>query len=157
MCHGLPVAALLIVVTGVGAGTADAGASSGSGTRGTVLRLSQPPYAAVNCPGGNSIACDRVSVAAWVEGRPLSLTATITGRRIVMRRPSASSSDGYREGTLRHAGLLRRGPLHIIPDSSRATWFGLHSRPVFIRLTASYRTRPDATVGVRVFLRPGWG
>ena len=157
MRHGLPVAALLIVVTGVGAGFADAGACSGSGTRGTVLRLSQPPYAAVNCPGGNFIACDRVSVAAWVEGRPLSLTATIAGRRIVMRRPSSSSRDGYWEGTLRHAGAApSRAPSHHPGQWPREMVWPPFC-PVFIRSPPSYRTRPDATVGVRVLLRPGWG
>jgi hypothetical protein len=87
------------------------------------------------------------ALAGGVEGHPLRLTATIAGRRIVMRRPLSNSSDGYWEGTLRYAGLLRRGPLHIFPYSGRATWFGRHPRPIFIRFTASYRTRPDATVG----------
>jgi hypothetical protein len=126
-------------------------------TRGVVLQMRHAPYVAVRCPGSGTISCDRVGIAAWPQGHPLSLTVTIARRRIVMRSPASSSSGGYWQGTLKHAGLLRRGPLHITPDSGRSTWMGRHPRPVTIRLTASYAGVPDASVVVRLLLRPGWG
>ena len=55
-----------------------------------------------------------------------------------MRPPS--SGDGYWEGTLRHAGLIGRGPLHVTPDRGRFFWAGRHARPIFLRLVATLNT-----------------
>jgi hypothetical protein len=123
------------------------------GVHHAVLHLTRPPYAAVHCPGANTIACDRVSIAAWPAGHPQGLTFMLAGRRVVMRL----SRDGYWEGTLERAGLRRPGPLHITPDRGSAGWTGRHRRPIIVRLTAAYRDGRDATIVVHLLLRPGWG
>jgi hypothetical protein len=158
MFTGTRLLALVVatVATGIAPGFAGTSARP-QGSQDTVLHLRRAPYVGVRCPRANTIACDRISIAAWPEGRPRALTAVIAGRRVVMRGPVSRSSGGYWEGTLNRAGLLRRGLLHVTPDSGRSTWVGRHPRPLTIRLTAAYADRPDATVVVRLLLRPGWG
>jgi hypothetical protein len=122
-----------------------------------ILHFKRPPYAGVRCARGNSIACDRISLAVWPAGQPERLTATIAGRRITMRPPSRSLGRSYWEGTLDHAGVLLPGPLHVIPDRGRFYWSGRHPRPFSLDLFASYRGKRDAAARVRILLRPGWG
>jgi hypothetical protein len=146
--------ALVLAAGATGIAPCLAGASfRPQGTPDAVLHLRRAPYVAVRCPGSNTIACDRVSIAAWPDGHPLRLIGTIAGRRVVMRLSSAR----YWEGTLNHAGLSRDGPLQITPDGGRSTWIGRHPRPVVVRLIVAYRGRPNATVVVHLLLRPGWG
>ena len=150
---------LLVVAAVAGAlsvASADSAASARSGAT-PVLHLARASYAGVRCPGGNSIACDRISLAAWPAGHPKRLTATIAGRRITMQPPPPGSGRGYWEGTLAHAGLLKPGPLFIIPDGGRFYWAGRHPRTFALMLSASYQGTPSAQAHVRIMLHPGWG
>jgi hypothetical protein len=149
----LAVAAIVATSTPVTAGAS----LRPQGSSDSVLHLSRAPYVAVHCPQSNTITCDRVSVAVWPEGHPSRVIVHIAGRRIAMTAPATNSNDGYWQGTLRHAGLLRPGPLEITPDSGRATWAGRHPRPLVVRITAVYPGRQNATGVMHVLLRPGWG
>ena len=72
----------------------------GSRNLATHVAPSQAPIVGLRCPGGNSIACDRISVAAWVVGKPLRLTAMIAGvGSSCGRRPRAMGTGRARSGT----------------------------------------------------------
>ena len=162
--HRLLTTALSAVIGAAGIGlvhSGDARSSVGRTTGArrppTALRLSRAPYAGVRCPVGNSIACDRISLAVWLAGRPIRLIATIGGRQIVMQPPSEAAGRSYWEGTLDHAGLLVPGPLHVTPDGGNSYWAGRHPRALVLSLSARYSNRLVAGARIRVMLRPGWG
>jgi hypothetical protein len=123
------------------------------------LGLERPPYAGVRCPGANSIACDRIGLAVWLTRRPTTLRATIAGHTFTLRPPppGSRSRGGYWEGSLRPAGMLRPGAMHVVPDAGSAFWAGRHPRAFWVQLTASSAHEPPASIRVRVQLRPGWG
>jgi hypothetical protein len=152
----VPILVVAAVIAGSSAASADSpGSAQRSATR--VLHLTHAPYAGVRCPGGNSIACDRISLAVWPAGQPQRLTASIAGRRITMEPPPPGSGRAYWEGTLDHAGLLTPGPLFVIPDRGRFYWAGRHPRAFSLDLSASYSGRISAEARVRTMLHPGWG
>ena len=68
-----------------------------------------------------------------------------------------SSTGGYWEGTLDHAGLLTPGPLFVIPDRGRFYWAGRHPRTFTVKLSATYAGQVDATARVLMSLHAGWG
>ena len=150
----------LLVIAAVAAVSSVASADTAGGARGRttrVLHLTRASYAGVRCPVGNSIACDRISLAVWPAGQPTRLTATIAARRITMQPPPPGSGRGYWEGTLDHAGLLTPGPLYVIPDGGRFSWAGRHPRSFSLKLSAGYEGKPSAQARVQIMLHPGWG
>ena len=150
---------ILVVVALAGISSVASGDSSGRAGNSSkrVLHLTHASYAGVRCHGGNSIACDRISLAVWPAGRPERVTATIAGRRITLHPPSPGSGVDYWEGTLDHAGLLTPGPLFITPDRGRFYWAGGHQRAYSLTLSAAYQAKPIARARVRIALHPGWG
>ena len=140
------------------ASVASVGAAGSAGSGPTrVLQLTRASYAGVRCAAGNSIACDRISLAVWPAGEPTHLIATIAGHQITLQPPPPDSGADYWQGTLENAGLLTPGPLRVIPDRGRFYWAGRHPRPFTLKLSARYRGKPDAQTRVRVMLHPGWG
>jgi hypothetical protein len=135
-----------------------------SGPETSHLTLRLPPYLGVACTGlANSIACDRVGLAVWLDQPASSLAARIAGLPVTMRIPAGfrpspylGPRGAYWEGFLQPAGL-RAGRLRVRPDSGRFTWYGRHPVHATVRLTAHYRGRSTATASLRVSLHPGWG
>lgn len=131
------------------------------------LALPRAPGIGVACPGKpNSIACDRVGIAAWVSttpDRPSRLVASIAGMSVELhdrtdgafcasRRPCSHLYTGY----LQHAGLLD-GALKVHPDQGRYRWYGRHPVTGTLRLRATYHNGGTAQTTRRVPLAPGWG
>jgi hypothetical protein len=118
------------------------------------------PYMGVACSKPNSIACDRVALAVWLERRASGVTASIAGRELELRPPenfvSGHGGRGWWEGFVQPAGLVD-GPLEVQPDRGRYYWEG--RRPVVapVRITARYRDGSSASRTVRVWLSPGYG
>jgi hypothetical protein len=152
---GVPI--LVVVAAIAGSSVASADPAGGAQRARRVLHLTHASYAGVRCRGGNSIVCDRISLAVWPAGHPKRLTASIAGRRITMEPPPPGSGRAYWEGTLDHAGLLTPGPLSVIPDRGRFFWAGRHPRAFSLDLSASYSGRITAKGRVRLMLHPGWG
>lgn len=132
-----------------------------------VLALPRAPGIGVACAGApNSIACDRVGIAAWVSttpDRPARLVATIGGRSVDLhdrtdagfcasKRPCLRFYTGY----LQHAGLLD-GELKVHPDQGRYRWYGRRPVTGTLRLRATYPNGGTAQTTRRVPLAPGWG
>jgi hypothetical protein len=118
--------------------------------------LSREPDVGVACPRANSIACDRVGLALWLEVPARRVTATIDGRALRLRPSRWRNRQAPWIGYLQPAGLLD-GPLKVTPDRGRDHWEGRHPKTahVVVRLT-----RPDGTravTRVQVPLLAGWG
>jgi len=112
----------------------------------------------VACPRANSIACDRVGLAVWLEKPAKRLTASIARRKVRMRSPGesvAGKGTGW-EGFLQPAGL-KEAPFNIRPDAGPDRWIG--RKPVYavVRIAAYYRDGRRAAITLRVSLAPGWG
>ena len=128
------------------------------------LELRRSPYLGVACPGApNSIECDRVGLAVWLERPAGRLTARVAGQRVRMRIPPNFAPTRYLgrrgeywEGFLQPAGMID-GPLRVRPDRGRYLWFGRHPREARVQLVAHYRDGTTATATARVALHPGWG
>lgn len=147
-------------------GTALALGLIGEASGGASLRLAQEPYAGVRCPQPNSIACNRIGLAVWLVRPAVRLTATIAGKPIRMAIPSRychghvsyyCARSCYFEGSLRPAGLLAPGPLHVRPDVGKYHWEGRHPRALLVRLVAFYGDGRNASTTVRIWLHAGWG
>jgi hypothetical protein len=119
------------------------------------------PYLGVRCHRANSPRCDRVGLDIVLRRRAAAVSASIGGRRLRLRTPGLHNGVRGRDwvGTLRNAGLGRRGsPLHIPNDGAAGAWAGDPPVYVTIRVTAT-----DAGGGrhsrlfPHVFLSPGWG
>jgi hypothetical protein len=120
------------------------------------LLLRRPPDLGVRCPTANSIACDRAGLAVWLRRPVRHLQAMIDGRRFALRAPEQRA--GYWEGTLRHAGFLRRGAaLHITPDRGRLHWEGRHPVRAVVHLSAIAVDGAREAADVAVDLRAGYG
>ena len=120
--------------------------------------LERAPYMGVACPTPNSIACDRVGLAVWLEKRATRLTVSIAGREVRMRSPGqfvAGKGRGW-EGYLHPAGLID-GPLKVEPDAGPNRWIGRRSVSAPVSVTAHYSDGSSETSTVRVYLHPGWG
>ena len=139
------VVAALLVVSLAACGT----------SRISTLRLARTPYLGLRCPGANSIACDRVSLAVWLRKPTARLSATIEGMRVRMKK--SVTRGGYYEGSLQPAGLTEAGPMHVTPDRGAGYWEGGHPLRVRVHLVASYADGSAAVTTVRVWLHPGWG
>ena len=109
----------------------------------------------VRCPGPNSITCDRVGLAVWLEQPATRLTATIEGKPLRMKAPVRPK--GYYEGSLQPAGLTTPGPMHVTPDRGTSYWEGRHPLRARVHLVASYGDGSVAATTVRVWLHSGWG
>jgi hypothetical protein len=122
----------------------------------TALSLRRAPYLGVRCPTPNSIACDRVGLAVWLRGPARRLTATIDGRRFVLRPPATRR--GSWEGALRPAGLLCPGAaLHVIPDDGPLRWKGRRSVRAVVHLSAIEPGGAKAFADVAIDLHAGYG
>jgi hypothetical protein len=116
--------------------------------------LSRPPDVGVACPRANSIACDRVGLAVWLERPAERVTATIDGRSLRLRagRPDRAGYEGY----LQPAGLLD-GSLKVTPDRGRFYWQGSHPRDARLHIVIRRASGATDRVSLSVPLRPGWG
>ena len=84
----------------------------------------------VACPEANSIACDRIGIAVWLDSAPQRLVASVGGRSVALRdahiRCGADSScPRLYQAMLQPAGLLD-GALKVTPDEGRYRWLGRH-------------------------------
>jgi hypothetical protein len=129
------------------------------------LTLAQPPGMGVACPAApNSIACDRIGIAAWLPGRrlPSRLVATVDGRSTILRNQTGACARGqarcarFFTGYLQHAGLLD-GALRVTPDRGRYHWYGRRAVAGTLELRATYPDGHVAATTRRVELSPGWG
>lgn len=123
--------------------------------------LARPPYMGVACRKPNSIACDRVGLAIWLEKPATGLDVTIAGRSVTMRSPGTFvTRSGARtrwEGFLQPAGL-KEGALEVRPEPGTTDrWVGREPVSAHVRITAHYRDRTSASRTLRVRLRTGWG
>ena len=125
------------------------------------LALPKEPGMGVACPDANSIACDRIGIAVWLDSVPRRLVASVGGRSVALRdahiRCSADPScPRLFLGELQPAGLLD-GPLKVTPDEGRHRWFGRHPVEGTLTITATYGDGSRAVATRRVPLAPGWG
>ncbi len=111
-------------------------------------------------PRANSIACDRIGIAVWLDSVPRRLVASVGVRSVALRdahiRCSADPSWRLFLGELQPAGLLD-GPLKVTPDEGRHRWFGRHPVEGTLTITATYGDGSRAVATRRVPLAPGWG
>ena len=114
------------------------------------------PYMGVACPEPNSIRCDRVGLAVWVERPASRVAASIAGRRVTLRTGAFGPGRRSWQGFLRPAGLLD-GPLRVRPDRGRYFWEGRHSVFAYVRLAVRYRDGGSASGVQLVMLSAGWG
>ena len=49
------------------------------------LALPKEPGMGVACPDANSIACDRIGIAVWLDSVPRRLVASVGGRSVALR------------------------------------------------------------------------
>ena len=95
------------------------------------LALPKEPGMGVACPDANSIACDRIGIAVWLDSVPRRLVASVGGRSVALR--DAHISEG------------------------RHRWFGRHPVEGTLTITATYGDGSRAVATRRVPLAPGWG
>ncbi len=126
------------------------------------LTVSYGPYLGVRCPRANSTRCDRIGLDLVLMKRVAAVSASIAGRPIRLTTPGLHNGIRGRDwvGSLRNAGMRRKGsPLHI-PTNRRTDGIWAGNPPVYvpIRVTATY---PDGHGLSRTFphvsLAPGWG
>jgi hypothetical protein len=125
------------------------------------LALPRDPGMGVACPEPNSIACDRIGIAVWLDSAPRRLVARVGGRSVVLRdahiRCGADAScPRLYQAMLQPAGLLD-GALKVTPDEGRYRWLGRHPVVGTLTVTATYRDGSRAVATRRVPLAPGWG
>lgn len=149
---------MLVAVASAGLGCGGEGGDVAERNPERALVFEREPYMGVACRRPNSIACDRVGLAVWLETPAKRLTASIAGRDVRMRTPGdfvAGRGSGW-EGYLYPAGF-DSGPLEVEIDARGGRWVG--REPVYapVRVTAYYGDGSSATKTTRVGLRPGWG
>jgi hypothetical protein len=125
------------------------------------LALPRDPGMGVACPEPNSIACDRIGIAVWLDSAPRRLVARVGGRSVVLRdahiRCGADAScPRLYQAMLQPAGLLD-GALKVTPDEGRYRWLGRHPVVGTLTVTATYRDGSRAVATRRVPLARGWG
>ena len=125
------------------------------------LALPKDPGMGVACPEPNSVACDRVGIAVWLDSEPQRLVASVGGRSVTLRDAHIRCGDDRAcprlyQGELQPAGLLD-GALKVTPDEGRHRWFGRHPVTGTLTVTATYRDGSRAAATRRVPLSPGWG
>jgi hypothetical protein len=125
------------------------------------LALPRDPGMGVACPEPNSIACDRIGIAVWLDSAPRRLVARVGGRSVVLRdahiRCGADAScPRLYQAMLQPAGLLD-GARKVTPDEGRYRWLGRHPVVGTLTVTATYRDGSRAVATRRVPLAPGWG
>lgn len=116
------------------------------------------PYMGIACPVPNSVRCERVGLAVWLERPAERLSASIAGRRLDLKSPGefvGGRGTGW-EGYLHPAGLAGSGPLGVAANS-RGRWLGDPPVSAIVRLDAEYPDGSRATRTLRVQLAPGWG
>ncbi|MCP9491777.1 MAG: hypothetical protein MSC31_18170 [Solirubrobacteraceae bacterium MAG38_C4-C5] len=133
--------------------TPDAGRVPGAARR----VLSRPPYMGLACPTPNSIACDRIGLAVWLEEPARSVTATIADRHLRLR-PGGFGGQGptYWEGYVQPAGLLS-GPLEVTPDRPPDYWAGGHPLWAAVSLAVKDQDGSVRHILLRQWLAAGWG
>lgn len=113
--------------------------------------LRRRPYMGVACPTPNSIACDRIGLAVWLDEPARRVTANIAGHHLPLRAGGfGGQGPRYWEGYVQPAGLLD-GPLKITADRGR--------HPLYAAVALSvegYEGSVD-NVLLAVALAPGWG
>ena len=112
-------------------------------------------------PEANSIACDRIGIAVWLDSEPTRLVARVDGRSVALRdahiRCGADRScPRLYQAMLPPAGLLE-GALKVTPDEGRYRWLGRHPVAGRLTITATCRDGGRAVATRRVPLAPGWG
>jgi len=125
------------------------------------LALPKDPGMGVACREANSVACDRIGIAVWLDSVPQRLVATVDGRSVALRDAHIvcgreRSCPRLYQGELQPAGLLD-GALKVTPDEGRYRWFGRHPVAGTLTITATYRDGSRAVATRRVPLNPGWG
>ncbi len=125
------------------------------------LALPKDPGMGVACPEANSIACDRIGIAVWLDSEPQRLVASVGGRSVALRDAhircgAESSCPRLYQAMLQPAGLLD-GALKVTPDEGRYRWLGRHPVAGTLTVTATYRDGSRAVATRRVPLAPGWG
>jgi hypothetical protein len=127
------------------------------------LEFAHRPYLGVSCRTPNSIACDRVRLAIWLREPATSVSATIAGRDLAVKRPRWTCRPSQRskfcgtyfQGSLRPAGLID-GPLAVQPVERGHLWFGERPRSAVVEIRARVGGRV-AERTLRVHLSTGWG
>jgi hypothetical protein len=125
------------------------------------LALPRDPGMGVACPEPNSIACDRIGIAVWLDSEPQRLVARVGGRSVALRDAhircgAGASCPRLYQAMLRPAGLLD-GALKVTPDEGRHRWLGRHPVAGTLTIIATYRGGSRAVATRRVPLAPGWG
>lgn len=120
----------------------------------------QDPYMGVSCSTPNSIACDRLGLAVWLD-RPAKVTATVDGGTLPLndRRWSYVTRQGGKPlyvyaGFLQPAGLSAR--LHVVPTHG-TTWLGANAPNPLVHFRIAYRNRRIVRTQERLWLHAGWG
>jgi hypothetical protein len=125
------------------------------------LALPRDPGMGVACPEANSIACDRIGIAVWLDSQPRRLVARVGGLSVVLRDAhircgAERSCPRLYQAMLQPAGLLD-GALKVTPDEGRYRWLGRHPVEGTLTITATLRDGSRAVATRRVPLAPGWG
>ena len=116
----------------------------------------RPPYMGVSCAAPNSVGCDRIGLAVWLERPAERMTATIAGRRLELRSPGefvTGRGTGW-EGYLQPAGL-GKPPFEVVTRAG--SWEGDPPVTVPVELRAEYANGSTRTRTLRLLLHPGWG
>jgi hypothetical protein len=136
--------------------TAIVGSSCGDGSspgRADSLVLPRLPYVGVSCPVANTVRCDRVGVAVWLDGDDPArrVEAWIEGRRLRLVERRAGTFEGF----LEPAGLSGGAPdVSAGPDGR---WLGVPPVRVRLRVVAHDGDRRSRARTVVVPLHAGWG
>jgi hypothetical protein len=121
--------------------------------------LSHPPYLGVACPEPNSIGCDRVGLAVWLERPARAVTATIGDRRFALdddHWPADSRGDAH-IGYLEHAGLKGTGPLGVKIDEPPDRLIRGDAAHPDVTLRITFHDGRSIVTTTSVGLHPGWG
>lgn len=120
----------------------------------------QDPYMGVSCSTPNSIACDRLGLAVWLD-RPAEVTANVAGATLKLDDPRWSyiTRQGGKPlyvyaGFLQPAGLTTR--LHVVPVHG-SIWLGDNAPTPRVRFRIAYRNSRIITTQERLWLHAGWG
>ena len=116
--------------------------------------LVERTFMGVSCRKPNSIRCDRVGLAVWLERPAESVTAVIAGRRFALEDAEAGRRPRMFVGYLRPAGLAD-GPLRV-PFTAGGRWTGEGAVTPRVRLWIRAGGR-IATTSLRSRLRAGFG
>jgi hypothetical protein len=115
----------------------------------------------VACHIPNSIACDRVGLAVWLQ-RPATVSATIAGAPLKLNDPTWSyvARSGRRAvyvyaGFLQPAGLTTR--LHVTPEANTPTWLGSNAPSPTVWFRLDFGRGKVVITHENVFLSAGWG